>query len=237
MHGWRGDVFSVKRFLGEFLYPLNAWVAISFVGIILCLWKPRRLAGTALILAGTVGLVVASLPATGYLLLRCIEARAGTEPDFSEPAVQRIRFVVVLGNVAEGVRVWRQLHGSTLVVSSGSYTRVMVEHARALGVPDAAMIVESEGRDTQEQAVKLKGILRGKRFILSTWALHMQRALLTFRRQGLEPVPAPTDFLSRVTPSARWYWPSASGMALTRLALHELLGTLWLPLSSSLSLH
>ncbi len=66
MHGWGCDVFALKRFLGEFLYPLNAWVAICLFGIILCLWKPRRIWGTALMLAGTVWLVVASLPATGY---------------------------------------------------------------------------------------------------------------------------------------------------------------------------
>ncbi len=227
-------MFALKKFLGQFLYPLNAWMAISFVGIILCLWKPKRIAGTALMLAGTVWLLVASLPATGFLLLRSLEARAGTEPDLREPAFHGIRYVVVLGNVAEGVRVWRQLRGSTLVISSGSYSRVMVARARAMGVPAEAMIVESEGRDTQEQAVKLKAILKRERFILSTWALHMQRTLLTFRRQGLDPVPAPTDFLSHIKPSARWFWPSASGMALTRLALHELAGTLWLLLQSSL---
>ncbi len=102
--------------------------------------------------------------------------------------------MVVLGNVAEGVRVWRQFHGSTLVISSGSYTSVMKEHARAMGVPDEAMIVESEGRDTQEQAVKLKAILRGERFILSTWALHMPRTLLTFKSQGLESCPCSHGF-------------------------------------------
>jgi uncharacterized SAM-binding protein YcdF (DUF218 family) len=226
-------LFALKRLLGEFLNPLHAWVAISFLGIILCVWKPKHLAGTVLLLAGTAWLVIASLPVTGFFLLECIEARAGTVPDLRAPGYQGIRYVVVLGNVAEGVRLWRLLPGSTLVISSGSYTRVMVERAQAMGVPLASVITESEGRDTQEQAVRLKALLMRERFILSTWALHMQRTLLIFRRQGLDPVPAPTDFLSRAKPSAGLFLPSASGMSLTRLALHELVGTLWLLLNPS----
>ena len=225
-------MFAIKRLAGEFLYPLNAWVLVSVLGIVLCVWRPRRLAGTLVLLAGTLGLLIASLPAFGFLLLGYLEARAGAAPDLQDPSFQGIPYVVVLGNVHEGVRAWRQLPGSTLIISSGSFTSTLVERARALGVPDTAIKTESRGRDTQEQAVKLKNMLQGERFVLSTWALHMQRTVLIFQKQGLDPVPAPSDYLSRAQPSARWFVPSVGGMALTRHALHELVGTAWVLLQS-----
>jgi uncharacterized SAM-binding protein YcdF (DUF218 family) len=220
-------VFALKSFLREFVYPLNAWVLISLVGIILCIWKPRRFAGTLVLLMTTVGLFVTACPVTGYLLLGALEGRAGTEPNLQAPKLRAIRYVVVIGNAAEGARLWKRLPGTTLVISSGSFTAEMVKRAWALGVPDTAIIVESEGRDTQEQAARLKPIVGNEPFILSTWALHMPRTLLIFEKQGLKPVPAPSDFLSHVRPSPRWFWPSTSGMVLTRIALHELVGTLW----------
>jgi uncharacterized SAM-binding protein YcdF (DUF218 family) len=226
-------VFAVKSLVGEFLHPLNAWVAMSLVGIAICVWKPKSLGGTLVMLAGTIGLLIASCPVTGRLLLRPLENMAGTGPNLQEAALQRIRYVVVLGNIAEGVNLWTQLPGSTLVVSSGSYSWAMVEQARVLGVPDSAMIIENEARDTQEQAVRLKPILKSEPFILSTWALHMPRTLLIFEKQGLHPVPAPSDFLARSQLSPDWFWPSASGMDLTRHALHEFVGTLWVLAQSS----
>jgi uncharacterized SAM-binding protein YcdF (DUF218 family) len=77
------------------------------------------------------------------------------------------------------------------------------------------------------QLMKQRGI---ERIILVTDAGHMSRSLYAFRRNGIEPTPAPTSFRSIVTqevsPLER-YLPSAKALHESVDALHELIGTLW----------
>ncbi|MEJ2453420.1 MAG: YdcF family protein [Candidatus Thiodiazotropha sp.] len=69
-----------------------------------------------------------------------------------------------------------------------------------------------------------------ERIILVTDAGHMTRSLYAFRRNGIKPTPAPTNFLSVVTqevsPIER-YLPSARALNQSSDALHEFIGLLW----------
>ncbi len=96
-------------------------------------------------------------------------------------------------------------------------------------------VVWSEGssRTTWENAELTSAILDKddlSRFYLVTHAWHMPRAMTAFRRLGLDPVAAPTRFTT--PPSARtgrflrWF-PSASALKQSSLALHEYLGRVW----------
>ncbi|GFE71288.1 YdcF family protein [Chroococcus sp. FPU101] len=67
-----------------------------------------------------------------------------------------------------------------------------------MGVPNSAIIQESESLNTYENAVNVKKIVdeRGiKKILLVTSALHMPRSLAIFKHQGIEAIAAPTDFL------------------------------------------
>jgi uncharacterized SAM-binding protein YcdF (DUF218 family) len=48
-----------------------------------------------------------------------------------------------------------------------------------------------------------------------------------FHRQGLDPLPAPTDHKLRVHGGGLGWLPSPSGLALSQEALHEYLGLAW----------
>jgi uncharacterized SAM-binding protein YcdF (DUF218 family) len=66
------------------------------------------------------------------------------------------------------------------------------------GIPQEAIVQEPDSLNTYENAVNTRQILasRGiKRVILVTSAMHMPRSLSIFKRQGIEAIPAPTDFL------------------------------------------
>jgi len=68
----------------------------------------------------------------------------------------------------------------------------------SIGIPEAAIVQEPEALNTYENAVNVKKILvsRGiRRVLLVTSAIHMPRSLLIFRRQGIDAIPTPTDFL------------------------------------------
>jgi uncharacterized SAM-binding protein YcdF (DUF218 family) len=73
-----------------------------------------------------------------------------------------------------------------------------------MGVPDEALWLEPQSRNTYENAVETKELLDAKgirRIILVTSAMHMPRAQAIFAKQGFDIIPAPTDY--RVT-EADW---------------------------------
>jgi len=109
-----------------------------------------------------------------------------------------------------------------------------------LGIPEDALWKESDSRNTFEDALYSAKILKEKgisRIILVTSALHMPRSVGLFEKQGLEVVPAPTDFivtqkgwdnLLHNSISGHLYnlLPSAENLATTSRALKEYLGIL-----------
>ncbi len=67
-----------------------------------------------------------------------------------------------------------------------------------MGVPREALLLESRSLTTYENAVYTKEILDRrniKKIILVTSAAHMPRSLAIFKKQGINAIPAPTDFL------------------------------------------
>ena len=72
------------------------------------------------------------------------------------------------------------------------------------------------------------------RVILVTHAMHMPRAVLSFRRAGFEVLPAPTAFKHEYVPWKRLsYWlPRVRHLQLSEAALHEYLGLVWYWLTS-----
>lgn len=67
-----------------------------------------------------------------------------------------------------------------------------------MGVPRDAILLESRSLNTYENAVYTKEILERRninRILLVTSAVHMPRSLAIFQKQGVDAIPAPTDFL------------------------------------------
>jgi uncharacterized SAM-binding protein YcdF (DUF218 family) len=105
----------------------------------------------------------------------------------------------------ETARLYRLL-GDPLVILSGGITetRAAVAYPEsdamkatviALGVPAGRVIVESESKNTRDEAVVLKRMLaelRVDRFVIVTSPLHMRRSLAAFKAQDLHPVPSPS---------------------------------------------
>ena len=97
-----------------------------------------------------------------------------------------------------------------------------------MGVSPQDMLLENSSRDTHDNAVYSAIILKGKglnRVLLVTSAFHMRRAQALFEGQGLEVVPAPTDYqrtvAKSVLPSGM---PMVSNLGRTTHALHEMMG-------------
>lgn len=120
----------------------------------------------------------------------------------------------------------------------GSPAENMASVLTLLGVPPEAFILETRSLNTYENALYSKEILDSmgvNRIILVTSAQHMPRSVGLFEKQGLEVIPAPTDF--SVTQSSwdrLWepnlitqvfnFFPSVNSLSATTSAMKEYIG-------------
>lgn len=99
-----------------------------------------------------------------------------------------------------------------------------------LGVPADAVLLEDQSRSTYENALHTAPLLQQheiKQVLLVSSALHLPRALATFRAAGIDALPAPTDFEVMPEPAHPLRWlPDAQALADSTRALKECLG-LW----------
>lgn len=134
--------------------------------------------------------------------------------------------------LSEGIRIYKELDDAKLIVSGYSgddtipHALVLRDVAISLGVPSEDIITQEEAKDTQEEAEYVQKTVNKDRFILVTSASHMPRAMKIFESAWLNPIPAPTDFLSKEDGSYIRE-PRAKEVRKTELAMHEYVGTLW----------
>ena len=153
---------------------------------------------------------------------------SGFRPDPNLPPNDRLS-----GNglvrLVEGVRMARLVPGARLIVSDGlGQGQALAETAAILGVEPRRITVEPLSLDTSDEAALLPPLVGDAPFLLVTSALHMRRALSLCRKQGLHPIPAPTDFIvGASTWSAGDLVPGLGGFVRANIVLHEGLGYWW----------
>jgi uncharacterized SAM-binding protein YcdF (DUF218 family) len=98
--------------------------------------------------------------------------------------------------------------------------------ALALGVDKKNLIINPKPKDTKEEALFTKSILKDKPFVLVTSATHMPRAMIIFKSLGLNPIPAPTDFHKKEF-SGFFKAPGVDNFYKSQIAIHEYLGIIW----------
>lgn len=68
----------------------------------------------------------------------------------------------------------------------------------SIGVPSEVIIQEPDSLNTYQNAVNVRKVLEArqiKKVLLITSAMHTPRSLKIFHRQGIDVIPAPTDFI------------------------------------------
>ena len=207
--------------------------------------------GVRLFGAGLVALVCLSYGIPFDFIARALE---NSYPAVERPGeLTSVRWIVVLGGgtearpelpvtawpgessiyrIAEGVRLHQALPDTKIEFSGydsrGTMTTAAVGAAlaKSLGVPAASIVTEERPRTTAEEAARLHEVVGGEPFLLVTSALHMPRAMMLFRRAGMNPIAAPTGQRSAVERRtwAEWVEPSARRIVPAGDTWHELLG-------------
>jgi uncharacterized SAM-binding protein YcdF (DUF218 family) len=134
----------------------------------------------------------------------------------------------------EGARLHRLMPTALVIVSGGRPLpdRQLAPESAALrdvlirlGVTPDRIVEESQSRTTHEQAINMGPLLKRhqvQRFVLVATPLHMWRAVRMFRREGLDPIPAPAAVESEPLRNARNNWlPSASALRVSEAALYH----------------
>ena len=97
------------------------------------------------------------------------------------------------------------------------------------GLPASTILTEEKSVNTHQNATMSFEVLSARkirRIILVTSAIHMPRAVATFRKAGFEVIPAPADFYTGWGEDYTHWIPDAGSLTGTELALHEWVG-LW----------
>ena len=236
--------------LSLLVYPLTQALLLGILS--LCLWLLRcgRAGVTALALAlGWLYLCSTALVADG--LMASLEREY---PPRALSATPEAEAIVLLGGATRGdthmstlgdlnQQADRLVHAAALyqaeraplvVLSGGGQpgarpeAEVMRDILLVMGIPERALVLERGSRNTHDNAVKSARLLqdRGLRTVLLvTSAFHMRRAEALFAAQGLQVIPAPTDYQRLVIEPVLPRWlPTVDGLARSTHAIHEHVG-------------
>lgn len=201
--------------------------------------KTRRLVGVVAVLVFG---VVAFTPVSNWLYQRV---------DWAEVPPGPASAIVALGSgvsptgtlsarslrrAIHGVRLYHRGLAPLLVLLGPPYgdgpseAAVRADLVAELGIPPQAVLVDSGGRNTEEEAKRVKALLvpRGaRRILLVTSRHHMPRARELFSRAGFEVVAAPVEEIQSHgnRPGER--------IGLVRTLLQELMARLYYRLTAS----
>jgi len=246
--------YLTKKVVSVFCFPLGFSLLMIFAGLFLLYLKPGSRRRMAFIFLGAVWLLVLSLPITGFLLTRSLEAEAGPYANPADLSQKGVQYIVVLGGsrviadmtpadrwgcsilrVMEGLRLWKSIPSSLLVLSAGSAlgensdAEAMAVLLNELGVPRESLVLETRAGDTIGEARLFSKLVGTKPVALVTSAQHMPRSMELFRSLGLEPIPCPCWFQATRWPEwYRWFLPDAGALLESHCAMKEYLGRLWL---------
>lgn len=256
-------MFSLKKFLAPLFSPLSVCVELMALGLVLLFFSRKQKTGKFLVALGMIVLVMCSFEGVSGRILRTLESQysplnlsAMTLKKNGGMGTGSVKWIVVLaGGVAgdqtlpiqlqishysrvrlmEGIRLYRLLPGSKLILTGGigydgpAEATTLSRVAEELGVPKSAMVLEVESRDTKDHPLYVRTIVKEDPFILVTSAFHMPRAMRLFAKQGLTPIPAPAGHWK--PPKEFWspanLFPNSTGLRLAELASHEYMGLTW----------
>lgn len=252
------DVFLLflSKLLPVFVSPLGLTLSLAVIAALLWLFYYRRLARLCFGAALTI-LWICSTPAIANWAVASLERQYPVRAVADTP-VADVAIVLggVLGQpepprmtpdltdtsdrVLHAARLYRAGKVKRILVSAGNipWTPAIKPEAELIrdllvewGVAADAIELGTESRNTFENAMEVLRMLKARGFssaLLVTSAMHMPRAMATFRRAGVPVVASTTDV--RVVDAdhadaLRWL-PAAGALAMTTTAMREWMGYL-----------
>lgn len=132
---------------------------------------------------------------------------SGTSLDEKLPASMNLNATTLM-RLFEGIRIHNYLDNAVLVTSASAGTgrksqaQVAKEAAISVGIDEDHIEILDTPTTTVEEAIAFKNKFgASKKILLVTSALHMPRAIEIFKDQGLDVIPAPTEYMYKEGPT------------------------------------
>ena len=246
-------MYLLNKIVGGLLNPLVVGLMMVVVGG-LCLWRNWRKAGFGLLIVAVAWLWLWSTPMTYRWMGGALESEWPVVKAEDAPTADAI--VLLGGGMGSNTnaypyaemwngadRVWHaarlyKAEKAPIVIPTGAGEKESsVPLLLDLGVPESAIRVEPEARNTEENAKFVEKILEPrntqntrKRVLLVTSAWHMRRSVLMYRKYApsLEIIPAAADYEATVNTSHPFcfkdIWPDTNALFANSYIFKEYLG-------------
>ncbi|MCK9161693.1 MAG: ElyC/SanA/YdcF family protein [Arcobacteraceae bacterium] len=241
-------MFLLKKIISAFLLPIPIGIFILIVGLAFLYLKSYKKAKIFIVI-GIIWFVLLSNELISNFLIEPLENYHSSL--LMTPA--DVEYVMVLGSghrtnellpitsqvhpvsinrLVEGIRHYQQLKNIKFIVSGyafddpNSQAQMQKRLAIALGVDEKDIITLDTTKDTQQEAQEAKKIVKDKKLIVVTSADHMMRAMMLFKKEGLNAIASPTGH------SVYYGWSSlydfsAKNLRKSESAFHEYLGIVY----------
>ena len=139
---------------------------------------------------------------------------------------------IAINRLVEGIRHYKNLENVKLIVSGyggfdeKSHASMQERLAISLGVKEEDIIRLDTPKDTKEEAIEVKKIVKNEQIILVTSASHMKRSILLFQKEGLNVIASPTNHMAYGADSLSSYF-AARNIKNCEIAIHEYLGLIY----------
>lgn len=239
--------YELSKVLPILVYPIGLTIQIVFVVALLA----RRKIASLLAVLAVVILWISGTTVFADWLLGTLENEFPPTPIEDLPNADAI---VVLGGgtgdvltatntvelgdasarVFHAAQVFQADKAPLIVVAGGAPEDELPESVAmrrlliAFGVPEQAILQETQSRNTWQNTLNSKAILQQhnvNRVLLITSAFHMRRAIAVFEAAGIDASPAPTDYRA-IEPNHTFldWLPHASALFKTTYAIKEHIG-------------
>ena len=232
----------------KYILSPSGFIAVCFLaGLAAWISKPTRKVSCILIPGAAFLYLVFSIGPISYALLKPLEFKHAMDEARIER--ERPRFLVVMAAYAldedyypvsskvnanslfrlvEAFRLWRMDPSRQIIITGHSdFPKIMKDVLLAMGVPDDRIMIENQSTNSFTSAQNVGAMVKGRPFVLVTSAGHMPRSMGVFRKLGMEPIPAPTDFQAGKDPFRASWLPTVGHLYYSELAIHEYFGLVW----------
>jgi len=223
--------FILKKLIAVFIKPMSIALFLFIVGLFL-LYKKKISLSKKILSFGLFVLLFFSYNPVANSLMNTLESQY---PKL-EKVPEGTQYILLLGGDFEKrgwelLRLYHQNTDLTIITSGYEGNRDIPEAIRSaktlmdLGIDKESIVIHSKPKDTKEEAMKIKEVLKDEAFILVTAAHHMPRAMALFKKEGTNPIAAP--YLDGENKIDFFSIPSAGALLTSQIALHEYVGLLW----------
>jgi len=217
--------FLVKNTLSTLLMPLTMGIVFGLIAL-WYLHKNRLKRAKIFLTLMLLWIVLFSYRPIAHLALEPLE----TQYSKLDTIPKNVHYILLLGGdknnrTWEGLRLYHKIPNAKIVTSGCKHQAQKIKQLLVdSGIPEKDILMQTEPKDTKEEAIAIKKRLGKEKFFLVTSASHMPRSMAIFKTEGLNPIPAPTAFQDKNAFNSP---PQGKYLNQTERAWHEYLGLLW----------